>query len=65
MNNPLIGYRPMEGATPEGELNALAAIYHFCLFSSQARKGEQHDLTNDSTAEMVKNGPQKTEQEKT
>jgi hypothetical protein len=58
-------YTPRPDATPEVELNALSAAYKFVLFGSQASKGGPDDLTNGSTAEMVKNGPQKTEREKT
>jgi hypothetical protein len=65
MNSSRIIYRSRADATPEAELDALAAVYKFVLFDSQARKGDQHDLTNSSTAEMTKNEPQKTEKEKT
>lgn len=60
-----IVYRPRGDATAEGELRCLAEIYKFVLFDLQARKGDAHDLTNSSTAEMTKNGSQKTEREKT
>jgi hypothetical protein len=64
-NGPHVVYRPREDASAEGELNALVAAYRFVLFDSQARRGDQYDLTNSSTTEMAKNGPRKTEQEKT
>jgi hypothetical protein len=60
-----ITYRPREEVTPEGELSVLSAVYRYVLFDSHARKGDPHDLTNGSTAEMTKNGPRKTEREKT
>jgi len=50
---------------PEAELNVLANVYRFVLFDTQTSKGGPHDLTNDSTPKMVKNGPRTTEQEKT
>jgi hypothetical protein len=60
VNCPEVIYRSHSGATPEAELSALTAIYRYVLFSSQARKGDPHDLmTSDSPAESVKNGPQK------
>jgi hypothetical protein len=62
--NPIIHYTTRPGTTPEGELDALTAIYKFVLFGSQASKGGPHDLTNASTSKTVKNGPRKTEQEK-
>ena len=66
MEKPLsIRYTPRLDATPEAELNALATVYRYVLFDSQARRGDQHDLTNDSTTELAKQGPQKTESEKT
>jgi hypothetical protein len=34
-------------------------------FDSQAKRGDPHDLTNGSTAEMAKNEPWKTERQKT
>jgi hypothetical protein len=61
MNSPRIVYRPREDASAEGEIHALAAVYRDVLL----RRGEQHDLTNNSTADKAKNGPQKTEREKT
>jgi hypothetical protein len=58
-----IVYRSRADATPEAELSALTAVYRYVLFDLQARKGDPHDLTNGSTAEMMKNGPRKTEKE--
>ena len=34
MNSPRIAYTPRPDATPEGELNALASIYRFVLYSA-------------------------------
>jgi hypothetical protein len=64
-NAAQIAYVPRSDATHEAELSALSAVYRYVLFDSQARRGDPHDLTNSSTAEMAKNGPRKTEQEKT
>jgi hypothetical protein len=36
--NPLISYRPRDGATPEGELNALSACYAFILQRHQVKQ---------------------------
>ena len=63
--NPTIRYTSHPSATLEDELNALVAIYRFCLFDSQARKGGPNDLTSNPTTEIDKNGPRKTEMEKT
>jgi hypothetical protein len=53
MSNAHISYAPRPDATPEGELDALAAIYKFVLFDSQARKGGPHDLTKNSIQEFT------------
>jgi len=58
-----ITFTQRSDATPEVELDALAAVYRYVLFD--ARKGGPHDLTNDAIPRMAKNGPQKTEREKT
>jgi hypothetical protein len=68
MDRVKVTYTPRPAATPETELSTLAAVYKFVLFDSQARRGDPHDVTNGSTAEMAKNGPQKpqkTERQKT
>jgi hypothetical protein len=65
MDRVNVTYTPRPAATPETELSTLAAVYKFVLFNSQARRGGSRDLTNGSTAEMAKNGPQKTERQKT
>ena len=65
MNSSGIIYRPRENATVQGEADALTSVYRYVLFDSQAKRGDQHDLTSGSTAETAKNGPRKTEQEKT
>ena len=51
MSSLRITYATRQDATPEGELNALVAVYRFVLFDSQARRGDPHDLTNCSTEE--------------
>ena len=38
MSSTRITYTPRPDATPEGELNALAAVYRFILFESSASK---------------------------
>jgi hypothetical protein len=65
MDDVRLTYTPHPETTLEGELSALAAVYKFVLFDSQANRGGSHDLTNDSTPKAVKNGRRKTEQEKT
>ena len=65
MSSLRITYATRQDATPEVELNALAAVYRFVLFDSQAKRGDPHDLTNDPPSEMTNNGPRKTESEKT
>ena len=62
---PSIVYRPREDATPEAELDALAACYRYVLFSSQERRGGRHDLTNNTTTEHLgKRTTERTETEK-
>jgi hypothetical protein len=46
---PCILYTPRPGATQEAELSALANVYRYVLFNSQARRGGPHDLTSGST----------------
>jgi hypothetical protein len=52
MNNaPRIVYAPRPGAaTPEAELNAVAACYRFILFECSASKKEAVELTLDPYA---------------
>jgi hypothetical protein len=65
MDNPRITYTPRPDATLEAELNALANIYRYVLFNSQARRGGTHDLTNKTTTEHVgKRTTEQTESEK-
>jgi hypothetical protein len=65
VDNPRVVYTARHGVTPEEEICALSAVYKYVLFDFQARRGDPHDLTTSSTAQMTKNGPQKTEREKT
>jgi hypothetical protein len=65
VSSPRITYIRRGVGARETELSALSAVYKFMLFGSQARRGDPYDLTNGSTAEVTKNGPRKTEQEKT
>ncbi len=49
MDSPRITYICRPDVTPQAELDALAAVYSFVLFDSQARRGGPHDLTSGST----------------
>jgi hypothetical protein len=60
-----IRYIPRPDATREAELDTLAAVFAYVCECWDAKRGDPHDLTNSSTAEMAENGPRKTEQEKT
>jgi hypothetical protein len=60
VGKPGILYAPRPDATPEAELNALAACYRYVLFDSQAKRGDAHDLTNNTTTEHF--GERTTEQ---
>ena len=60
MSSPRITYTQRSDATLEAELNALANVYRYVLFDSQARRGGPHDLTNKTTMEHV--GKRTTEQ---
>lgn len=60
-----IVYVPRSDATPEAELDALAACYRYVLFNSQGSKGGIRDLTSNMTTEHdVKRTTEQTEQEK-
>jgi hypothetical protein len=50
---PRVVYRARDFAMPEAELSALAVIYRFVLFDSQANKGGPDVLTEDSTQERT------------
>jgi hypothetical protein len=64
MSSPRITYTPRRDASPEVELDVLAAVYRYVLIGSQTRRGGSRDLTNGSTADMEKNGTRKIEREK-
>ena len=65
MDSPCITYISRPDATPEAELDALAACYRYVLFSSQERRGGPHDLTNNTTTEHLgKRTTERTETEK-
>ena len=65
MDSPRITYICRPDVTPQAELDALAAVYSFVLFDSQARRGGPHDLTNETTTEHVgKRTTEQTEREK-
>lgn len=38
-----VSYTPREGATPEGEIAALAAVYRYCLFQRHETKSAGGD----------------------
>jgi hypothetical protein len=48
-NNPTITYTTRADASPQAELDALAAVYRFLLLE----KGDHHDLTSHSTKECT------------
>jgi hypothetical protein len=56
-----ITYTPRPGTSAEDEISALSTVYRFLLLE----KGDCHDLTNNPTPKMVKNGPRKIDKEKT
>jgi hypothetical protein len=50
---PRVVYRARDFAMPEAELSALAVIYRFVLFDSQAIKGGPHDVAADWQKQKV------------
>jgi hypothetical protein len=48
VNRPRVVYRPRVDASPEGELNALAAVYKFVLDAKKAVEPRQPDGLNDA-----------------
>jgi hypothetical protein len=59
-DSPPTIYTSRPNTTPEAELNALANVYRYVLFDSQATRGAPRDLTNKTTTEHV--GKRTTEQ---
>jgi hypothetical protein len=59
MTRPHISYTPNHEVTAEAELAALAAIYKFVLFDSQASKGGPDDLTKNVTKECTTSSEKK------
>jgi hypothetical protein len=59
MDSARIVYTPHTSTSPEVELDALAAVYKFVLFDSQASKGGAHDLTGNSTKGCTTRSDQK------
>jgi hypothetical protein len=55
MGSTRVVYTPHSDATPESEASALAAVYKFALFDSQARRGGPHDVTSNSD-HILENG---------
>ena len=53
MSNTHIVYTSHPAGTPEAELSALAAVYKFILFASQASKGGSHDVATDGRKQKV------------
>ena len=56
MSSPRISYTPRPDTTPEGELNALAAVYRLILDSKKAAPESRPDAEerskNDSSAKL-------------
>jgi hypothetical protein len=52
MSNTHIVYTSHSGTT-EAELSALAAVYKFVLFDSQASKGGPHDVATNGRKQKV------------
>ena len=48
-DSPPTFYTSRPNTTMEAELNALANVYRYVLFDSQAMRGGPHDLTSGST----------------
>jgi hypothetical protein len=59
---PRVVYRARDFAMPEAELSALAVIYRFVLFDSQASKGGTHEVATDWRKQKVQD---KTRKERT
>jgi hypothetical protein len=57
MDSARIVYVPRPDATPESELNALAAVYRFILFDSHASKKARPTTSGpNDAAKEIKNG---------
>ena len=57
-----INYTPLPDATPESELDALAAVYSFVLESHETKKaaapsGQEDDVRKDQNAHIDKSIP--------
>ena len=59
MSNPRITYTPLPNATPEGELNALAAVYRLIL-DSKTERGRLPDKSGLGDAKGLENDRAKT-----
>lgn len=62
---PDIAVKSLPSISPEETHDVRARAWGFVFQCWHAKKGDPHDLTNGSTAEVTKNGPRKTEREKT
>ena len=54
MAKTAVTYSERPDATPEAELDTLAAVFRFVLFDSHASKGGPHELTHDVAADWQK-----------
>jgi hypothetical protein len=57
MHKPTLGYTALPGATPESELDALAAVYAFVLEAHANKKaatpsGQEGDVRKDQNAHI-------------
>jgi hypothetical protein len=53
MSSPCITYTQRSDATLEAELSALANVYRYVLFDSQASKGGPHDVATDERKQKM------------
>jgi hypothetical protein len=56
---------PAPGITPEQARDTRSRAWAYVFECWDAKKGDSHDLTNGSTAEIATNGSRKSEREKT
>lgn len=55
LSNLEVAYAPRPDATPEGELNALAAVYRFVLDSHTSKQGDPTTSRPDNAKGSVSN----------
>lgn len=61
MSSPRISYSPRPDATPEDEINALAACYRIILDSHAKKNAAGEPITNGDDTEGSENVPRQTE----